>query len=75
MVLGRSNIVQKEMVEHEICTNICKIIKEIIDNLVEGNPEKDNSKVIERVNSRVSKIEIQDKQDLVNKRFLIWGCW
>ena len=69
MVLGTFNIVEKETVEHEICTNIWKMIKEIKDNVVDNNPDIEDSKIIERVNSGVSKIEIQDKQYLVIKKY------
>ena len=67
MALGTCNIVEKERVEHEICTNICKIIKEIIDNVVDDTPDIHDSKIIETVNSQVPKIKTQDKQYLVTK--------
>ena len=45
------------------------MIKEIKDNVVDNNPDIEDSKIIERVNSGVSKIEIQDKQYLVIKKY------
>ena len=45
------------------------MIKEIKDNVVDNNPDIEDSKIIERVSSGVSKIEIQDKQYLVIKKY------
>ena len=45
------------------------MIKEIKDNVVDNNPDIEDSKIIERVKSGVSKIEIQDKQYLVIKKY------